>query len=119
MVENSNTLNGVVVNRQQHQTTVSDNPYEEYPEGLPFYYTMDMKLCIVLIILGVLAGIIQILLTGFFLFLPVMRKEYRCIRCKTKYTKVFRPKQCPLCGGTIIPESDYVKIQLAQENKLV
>ena len=110
MDNNINTQNGVVVNRQTH-TSVPNADYEELPEGLPFYYSIDMKWAVLMIIFGVIIGIIQIIATGFFLFLPFIRKEYRCIRCKSKYTKIFKPERCPLCGGFLIPENEYLKRQ--------
>ena len=110
MDNNQHTQNGVVVNRQT-QTTVPNADYEELPEGLPFYYSMDMKWAVLMIIFGVILGILQIVVTGFFIIAPFMRKEYRCIRCKSKYTKIFKPERCPLCGGVLISENEYLKNQ--------
>jgi DNA-directed RNA polymerase subunit RPC12/RpoP len=105
-----NTQNETVVNRQT-QTTVPNADYEELPEGLPFYYSIDMKWAILMIIFGIIIGFVQIAATGFFLFLPFLRKEYRCIRCKSKYTKIFKPEKCPLCGGILVSENEYIKNQ--------
>ena len=115
MNDDINLQSGVVVNRQT-QTAVPDSTYDDLPDGLPFYYTMDMRFCVILIIVGVIVGILQFLLMGGLLVLPFLRKEYRCIRCKTKYTKFSKPKICPLCGGTVVPEKEYIENQLQYDN---
>ena len=112
MNENQNMPSGVVVNRQtQTQTVVPDSSYEDLPDGLPFYYTMDMRLCIMMIILGIILGIAQLIITIGLILLPFLRKEYRCIRCKTKFIKLSKPEKCPLCGGIVIPEKEYIENQ--------
>ena len=110
MNENQNIPSGVVVNRQT-QTVVPDSSYEDIPEGLPFYYTMDMRLCIMMIIFGVILGILQLIFTIGLIILPFLRKEYRCVRCKTKFTRLSKPAKCPLCGGIVIPEKTYIENQ--------
>ncbi len=111
---NENILADAVVNRQiQTQTTVPDGGGEYETYGLPFYYFLDFRFCILLIVLGVIAGIAQFMFMGGLFVLPFLKKknEFRCIKCKSFFEQNKKPDVCPYCGGEVIPEKEYIKNQ--------
>ena len=111
----NNLLGGAFVKRQiqpkvQTQTTVpSTEYYDEVYYDLPFYYTLDLRFCIFLIILGVLVGVLQFVLTGTLFYLPFARKKYICTRCKSTYKRFKKLKICPKCYGKVIPGKEYLE----------
>lgn len=106
-------LADAVVTRQiQTQTEVPGGDYDSISVGLPFYYFIDFRMGIFLIILGIIAGIIQFALMGSLFFLPFIKKRnYRCIKCKSAFQQFKAIKICPYCKGQVIPEKEYIKNQ--------
>lgn len=101
---------GIVVNRQINtQTTVSQPVYDDSLGSLPFYYFLDIRFCILLIVLGIIAGIVQFLVAGGLLILPFIKKNYVCVKCKYIFSQSTKPIRCPLCGGMVLSQKDYKK----------
>lgn len=99
----------VLVNRQTTQTVapqpISDNSLSD----LPFYYFLDIRFCILLIVLGIIAGIVEFLVMEGLILLPFKKKNYVCIKCKYMFSQSGKPRICPLCGGSVISEKEYKK----------
>ena len=107
--------NGVFVQRQI-QPTVSPPVYDEPIEGLPFYYYFDMRFCVLLIVLGIIVGIIQFLLTAGLLAFPFLRRKYICIKCKHEFQQFNNPHYCKFCKGMVVPEKEYFRRYAQLEN---
>ena len=100
--------NSVFVKRQiQTQTAVPQPVYDDYVEGLPFYYYFDFRFCVFLIILGIIVGILQFLLMSGFMALPFLKKKYICIKCKHEFHQYRNPHFCPYCRGTVVSEKEF------------
>lgn len=118
MIRNQNLVADAVVNRHiQTETAVPDSSYDDIAGYLPFYYFIDFRIAIILLGLGLLAGIIQFLSVGVFFFIPLnKKKEFRCIKCKSFFEQHKQLKTCPFCGGMVISEKDYIKQQNLYNN---
>ena len=107
----------VFVKRQiQTQTTVPQPVYDDYVEGLPFYYYFDFRFCVLLIILGIIVGVLQFLFMGGIMALPFMKKKYICIKCKHEFQRYTNPHSCPFCKGMVVSEKDYFEKYEGLEN---
>lgn len=94
-----NNLNGVFVQRQITETVEEPTQYE-MPDYLPFYYYFDIKLGILLIVLGFLTFIGSFIVSGLFYYHIFFKKKARCKRCgHTFYYKKSEEPVCPKCGA--------------------
>lgn len=91
----------VVVNRPKATNTEVQVPSEFEDLGLPFYYYMKPWHGFLLIGLGFVVLILSMFFTGLLMFIPFIRKKYRCSNCGRKYFQKGNGI-CKFCRGQII-----------------
>ncbi len=103
-----NLTSGPVVTRELKPTLQQNVPID-LPEGLPFYYYFDMKLCAILIGVGIILFILNIIFSGLMIILPFKLKKFKCVKCRREITALRNPKICSICRGRIVPANEYTE----------
>ncbi len=97
-----NNSNGVVVKRKIIETVEQPTQIETI-EGLPFYYYFNIKIAILLIVLGIVAFFISIFCSGLFYYFIFFKNKYRCKKCGYQFScRKSETPICPKCGEVFV-----------------
>ena len=106
----------VVVQRQIQQEVQAPTVYYEMPEGLPFYYYIDIGFIIMFILKLVFVAFIAAFIFGVLFLINILSKKYICVRCNHEFTRIMKPLGCPKCNGIAILKEDYEQQHNTFEN---